>query len=280
MAQPTAPGQAGLGLSGPGIFWVNSRVKDPAEFPFDDFLRWYDDVHIPDILRVKPDGEDGGGGGGDGIRASWRYRCTDPNRASPVLVVHKCPDLAFLQTAAFRSIPMTHASLPGNKPIHQLAALDTRFVQHVETWSSPVANDGRAPMLVSEAIDPAADVTPDAFDAWFRSVHVPEVAALPGWRRTSRFALAFKKPNPDTDDAAHPTPRFLALHEFAEGPAAATDTAVVPASGIITTFPPQPAAATRAILDAARTVDVAAFRYVCGFGDVDTRWVDTAEKRV
>ncbi|CAK7215426.1 hypothetical protein SCUCBS95973_002468 [Sporothrix curviconia] len=265
MANPNRTDYEGPELSGAGILWINSKVTDPLSLPVDEFTRWYEDVHIPDIIAAR----DGG------IISSWRYQCTDAGRAAPYLAVYKCPNMGFIQSTEFKSIPMTHHSLPGNGPIHRFADFDARFLKHVETWSSPDAADGRTATLVSEAIEPAADLGADAFNEWFRSEHIQEVAKLPGWRRTSRFEMVFKKQNKDDPtSAAIITPHFLALHEFADG------ADFIPAAGALALFPPQPSAKSKAVLDGARKVDVAAFSFLRGFGDVGTRWVDTEEKRV
>ncbi|CAK7203428.1 hypothetical protein SEUCBS139899_006162 [Sporothrix eucalyptigena] len=265
MANPNRTDYEGPELSGPGILWINSKVTDPESLPVDKFTRWYEDVHIPDIIAAR----DGG------IISSWRYQCANTDRAAPFLAVYKCPNMGFIQSTEFKSIPMTHPTLPGNGPIHRFADFDARFLEHIETWSSLDAADGRTATLVSEAIEPASDLSADAFNAWFRSEHIQEVAKLTGWRRTSRFELVFKKENKDDlNSAAKITPHYLALHEFADG------SDVVPASGVVGSFPPQPSVASKAVLDNARKVDVAAFNFLRGFGNVGARWVDTEEKRV
>lgn len=229
MANPNRTDYEGPELTGPGILWINSKVTDPDTLPVDKFTRWYEDVHIPDIIAARP----------GGIISSWRYQCADAGRAAPFLAVYKCPNMGFIQSTEFKSIPMTHPTLPDNGPIHRYADFDARFLKHVETWSSPDATDGRTATLVSEAIEPASDIGADAFNEWFRTEHIKEVSALPGWRRTSRFELVFKKENKDDpNSAAKITRNYLALHEFASND-------VVPTSGVIGAFPPQPSAHPR-----------------------------------
>jgi hypothetical protein len=88
----------------------------------------------PDIIAAKP----------GGVAASWRYRCTDKQRPAPFLAVYKVPDMGFLQSSEFKSIPMVHPSLPDNGPIHRFAEFDARFLGHVESWSSEQAESGSA----------------------------------------------------------------------------------------------------------------------------------------
>lgn len=129
MAEPTLTHYQGDALAGPGMFWVNSRLKPDPNAPSlttDQFTQWYEAIHIPDIFAAKP----------GGITAAWRYQCLDPSRPSPFLAVYKVPDMGFLQTPEFESIPVAHGTLPGGGPIYALADFDARFLSHVETWKS------------------------------------------------------------------------------------------------------------------------------------------------
>jgi hypothetical protein len=252
MANPNRTDYEGEPLSGPGILWINSRITDPAMTP-EAFTRWYEQIHIPDIIAAKP----------GGVVASWRYQALNP-RSAPYLAVYKVPDMGFLQSAEFKAIPMVHPSLPGGGPIHRFAEFDARFLRLVESWSdgsttgacsncsvhaSTDANPpARSPVLVSEAIEPANDAE---FHEWYRG-HVTTVSRLPGWRRTSRFELVFKKENKDDPNRGKAmTPRWLALHEFDDLPCLPN----VP-------FPS----------------DIAAFRLLGGFGLAEACWAE--EERV
>jgi len=42
-----------LALSGPGIFWVNSGPLNATAFPYADYVKWYEGVHIPDWMGAK-----------------------------------------------------------------------------------------------------------------------------------------------------------------------------------------------------------------------------------
>ena len=123
---------------------------------------------------------------------------------------------------------------------------------------------GRTGLLVSEAIEPA-DGTTTEFHEWYRSEYIKQIAKLPGWRRTSRFELVFKKENKD-DPNRHLnfTPKWLALHEFDEGS--------LPADGVTTLL--GDATATDKITKSARKIDVAAFSILRGFGEKEACWVD------
>lgn len=132
MANPNRTDYEGEPLSGPGILWINSKVTDPATLSVNAFERWYEDIHIPDIIAAKP----------GGVVASWRYKCQDSSRKAPFLAVYRVPDMSFLQSSEFKSIPMVHPTLPDNGPIHRYADFDARFLGHVESWSSKDASSG------------------------------------------------------------------------------------------------------------------------------------------
>ena len=135
MANANRTDYEGEPISGPGILWINSKVTDPDSLSVDSFEKWYEEIHIPDIIAAKP----------GGVVSSWRYLCVDPDRPAPFLAVYKVPDMRFLQSTEFKNIPMVHPTLPGNGPIHRFAAFDARFLAHVETWKSAKASQGILP---------------------------------------------------------------------------------------------------------------------------------------
>lgn len=132
MANPNRTDYEGPPLSGPGILWINSRLTDPSFLPANSFHRWYEDIHIPDIIAAKP----------GGVVASWRYQCLDKTRDAPWLAVYKVPDMGFLQSSEFKAIPMVDDTLPEGGPIHKFAAFDARFLGFVESWKSKSAGNG------------------------------------------------------------------------------------------------------------------------------------------
>ncbi len=63
---------------------------------------------------------------------------------------------------------------------------------------------------MSEAIDPAENITDEAFHTWYRQNYIKELSQRKGWRRTSRFD------NTMGLGGRSQKPRWLALHEFDE----------------------------------------------------------------
>jgi hypothetical protein len=143
-------------LSGPGIIWTASKLEATDKVPPELFKKWYETVHIPEIIAVKP----------GGVVAASRYQCMDPERAAPYLAVYSLPDLGYLQTPEFKSVSMSDPMLPEGGPVHKFVAFDTRFYQRVQVVERPGASKERAPILISAAIDPAEGTEQD-FNEWY-----------------------------------------------------------------------------------------------------------------
>ena len=145
-------------LTGPGIIWTNCKIDAPDKVSPELFKKWYETVHITEIINAKP----------GGVVASSRYKCMDSEREAPYLAIYSLPDLGFLQTAEFKAVPMTNPMLPEGGPIHKFASFDTRFYQRVQVVERPGAPKGRAPILISAALDPA-DGTEEDFNEWYEN---------------------------------------------------------------------------------------------------------------
>jgi len=117
MSNPTSPrlGYTGPPLSGPGLITSNSNIIKPKLLSDELFNKWYDTVHIPDVLATGA------------VTAAYRFRNADQEAQKPYLAVYFVPDLAITQSEAFKSIPMTHDLLPNGASIHTLVHFDTRF---------------------------------------------------------------------------------------------------------------------------------------------------------
>ncbi len=121
-----------LSLSSPGFFWANSGVTTPNLFPYNDFVRWYENVHILDWMGAKP----------CAISAAWRYQSLDSSREKPFLVVYMYPNVSDLNAPEFRNVPLTHPSLPGGGPITKFVEFQGIGGPYIGTWKSPNATGG------------------------------------------------------------------------------------------------------------------------------------------
>jgi len=112
-------------ITGPGIFFVRSRIAHSAKDNFDEptFLHWYDDDHIPEVIASS------------GVNSGFRY--LDVNKTSPFgnetngkpfLAFYPMVDTAFTISKEFTSISVKSDILPsgmaGGKEIWDLADLD------------------------------------------------------------------------------------------------------------------------------------------------------------
>lgn len=127
-------------VSGPGIFWVNSGVTTPDLLPYQNFVRWYEDIHIPDWMGAKE----------GTMPVGWRYQCEDGSLETPFLVVYKFTDLADLGSKELAGVPLKHPSLPEGGPINKFTRFKAIVGPHIETWKSSTAPIGLYPAIFPE----------------------------------------------------------------------------------------------------------------------------------
>ncbi|CAK7225399.1 hypothetical protein SBRCBS47491_005876 [Sporothrix bragantina] len=189
-------------LSGPGVFWISSNTNDETIFAYDDFVRWYEDVHISDMINADPEHP---------LPVARRYQALSPTER-PFLVVYRMTDLAIVAGEAFRKVPLHHETLPGGGPIAQYAHFRGRFAGFVKAWGSP-GKEGT--LLISEVTE--------AMDELRYEEYMASVQSLPGWLRSSQYTIIMEndigrdKPPPSGPPTAGVPPaqtRWLTLHEF------------------------------------------------------------------
>jgi hypothetical protein len=124
-------------MRGPGILYVNSKITRPDKVSPELFAKWYEEIHIPDIFKTR------------GIKIAQRWKSIDPSSDRPYLAIYPVDDLAFLQSAAFKAIPVTSGMLPAPHGCFDFADFDTRYYEHVQTYQTESSNSS---MLHSRAI--------------------------------------------------------------------------------------------------------------------------------
>ncbi|KAF2496741.1 hypothetical protein BU16DRAFT_507377 [Lophium mytilinum] len=242
MANPNRTVYSGPPLSGPGILWINSKITAPDKLSPELFKTWYEEAHIPDIIGAKK----------GSVLAAWRYQCANPERPAPYLALYSIPDLAFLQTAEFRAVPMVHEMLPEGGPIHKFANFDTRYYKKIQVFEK----EGKTrPGMSRPAIQPAEGME-EELDKWYREEHLEQVSNEPGWIRSTRFELVFKVGDKGVANS-EVTPKWLAIHEFeADGLLGDMPRPLNPVSDL-----------TKKIVGNAIKVDAAKFTLIRGIGD-------------
>lgn len=147
MANPNRTSYSGPPLSGPGIMWVNSTPKPPLSDEI--FNKWYQDIHIPDIVRAKP--------GDTGCPAAWRFKCQNKGRLRPYLALYSVSDMSFIQSQEFARISQYHNILPEGGPSQRFVDFDTRFYRRLNVYEKlgGSAVNGIGKVVKSTAIQPA-----------------------------------------------------------------------------------------------------------------------------
>ncbi|CAK7203885.1 hypothetical protein SEUCBS139899_006635 [Sporothrix eucalyptigena] len=245
-------------FTGPGVFWISSNTNDESVFSYADFARWYEDVHIPDMIHADP---------ANPLPVARRYQALSPTER-PFLVVYKMPDLAFVVGEAFRKVPLHHETLPEDGPIAKFAHFRGRFAKYGGAWGRP---GPQASLLLSE-------ITEDtSYEEYMGGVQ-----SLPGWLRSSQYTIVLEneiggdKPpptGPPTPGSAPTMTRRLTLHEFdiaktggdlAEGRVASRPTTLPLISAEVDTE--------------VKVVEVLAYKLVRTYGDEALLFADIDEK--
>ncbi|KAK3679195.1 hypothetical protein LTR78_000756 [Recurvomyces mirabilis] len=183
----------------PGILFANSKIKKPDQLSKEEYTRWYEQVHIPDIFKTS------------GIKEASRWTALDPSQDRPFLALYPLDDLDFLDTDEFKAIPVHDDNLPGSGEIFDLADFDTRYYKLAQLYEPENAKSGQPDFVIAAAFTPTDD---KEYDAWYRQEHLKEVSGLTGWRKTERYDLTFARQNRSTgeDNKLPEPPKFLTLH--------------------------------------------------------------------
>lgn len=141
-------------------------LSAPGAVPLEEFHHWYDTDHAPARAALP------------GVLGAERYRAAD-DRDPDWLAVYplRLAALATPQYAALRVRSPDEAAL-----VERLAALDRRVYARLDGDGPPAP--AAAPLLLLVGLTSA---DPDALDAWYAEEHLPLLAAVPGWGRTTRF---------------------------------------------------------------------------------------------
>jgi len=208
MAAPTPPK-----LSGPGILYVTSRIASP-DLDEKTYLKWYEDDHIAEIMQTS------------GISSALRYKSIDESVDKPFMVAYPMADLGFTQGEEFKKIKVHSDMLPNGGPIYDLADIDVRYYQLVQTYDpNGPTPEGRVKIVHTAGIEPGPAVEDEEFDKWYREEHLRLIAEVPGYIRSTRFKLAYYRTNAqsrvlkglpprDADLTIAVPPKWFAIHEF------------------------------------------------------------------
>jgi hypothetical protein len=107
-------------FSGPGLMFVSSAITNTTELSEETFHKWYNDIHIPDVLKTGA------------VKHVARFKNADPGVEYPFVVLYVLPDLAFAASEEFKTIPNRHPMLPGSGLCFDSMKFDIRFYRLIQ----------------------------------------------------------------------------------------------------------------------------------------------------
>lgn len=181
-----------------GLCYVTSRAKDSSQLADAKFNEFYDDEHVPDMLRYNFS------------KLALRYKNTEPDSRAAYLALYPLGDIATLSSPETSKMmeECQHSRILGDNH-HSLIDYGIGVWTKLQTYEGynrnvSASHQGRARTLVAVFIEPGEGAEAEAdLDAWYRKQHLDMLSMCRGYRRSTRYRRA-------GDEA----PRFLALHEF------------------------------------------------------------------
>jgi hypothetical protein len=113
-----------------GLVWVNSKITNTSAITPSNFSKWYDEVHIPDMLKA-------------GVRTAFLYKNIDSKADRPWFALYLIPEMVLLSTKEFSSIPMTSDffDVPSKRG-DEVADFDGRVYQFIHSYEKEGVKPG------------------------------------------------------------------------------------------------------------------------------------------
>ena len=113
-----------------GLVWVNSKITNTAAITRSNSSKWYEEVHIPDMLKA-------------GVKTAFLYKNMDPKADRPWFALYPIPEMALLSTKEFGAIPMTSDffDVPSKRG-DEVADFDGRVYQFVHSYEKEGVKPG------------------------------------------------------------------------------------------------------------------------------------------
>lgn len=175
-----------------GLCYVTSKVKDPSQVSDAKFNEFYDDEHVPDILRYGFS------------KLALRYKNSNPDSKAAYLALYPQDDVDNINSPATAQMMANcrKSKVLGGQDHHELIEYGVSAWSKIQTFEgASKSGHDRGQTLVAVFIEPADE---DDLDAWYRKQHLDMLSMCRGYRRSTRYRRA-------GDDG----PKFLALHEYA-----------------------------------------------------------------
>ncbi|KAF2491046.1 hypothetical protein BU16DRAFT_517062 [Lophium mytilinum] len=226
--------------TGPGIIVSRFKLRDSSEVSQELLEKWYDEVHIPDVLATG------------GVKSAWRWKAADPEYGNQNMVLYKLPDLTFINDPKFQAIGMTSDLLPGSRSMLDFTAFDLRFYTMEQLFQTEHQPEDATSTIVWAAMEPAEGGAAE-LDSWYRDEHNQQMSKEPGWKRTTRFKIVGQLHD---ITPANDAPSFLTIHEFGDGHKIGTKV-----------LPLEPKTEwTKKVMGSAKTIDAGVYHKVKSFG--------------
>ena len=182
----------------PGLCYVTAKVRDPSKLSDEKFNDFYDNEHLPDMLRYNFS------------KVALRYKNANANGTAPYAALYPLEDITSLSspsTAQMMEECRKSKTLDGQDH-HELIEYGIGAWRTIQTFEgyghAEKTGHDRGKTLVAVSIEPGDGQAAEAdLDAWYRRQHLDMLAMCKGYRRTTRYKRV--------GDAS---PRFLALHEY------------------------------------------------------------------
>jgi hypothetical protein len=120
-------------MSQKDILWATSKITKPDAVTPSTFDKWYNEVHIPDVLKTSQ------------IHSAYRYKNIDPSAERPCFALYPVDDTNFGDSKEFANIPSTSNLFPDNGSVYDFVDFDVRFYDPVQVFEKEGAPAGMLP---------------------------------------------------------------------------------------------------------------------------------------
>jgi hypothetical protein len=185
-------------------------LTSPGAVPINEYTTWYDSDHAPSRAAVP------------GVITARRYKSLDAQRPE-WLAVYELSSADVLESAPYKKLWHKEPKYEHDL-IQRCDTLDRRVYTLMTRKTSKEYADiegetaekkkERVFMAVGLQPKPGSDLTDEEYNRWYEEEHIPLLAKVPGWLRSTRWMLkdAHGKDMAEVDKSK--VPRFLAIHEW------------------------------------------------------------------
>jgi hypothetical protein len=108
--------------TGPGLLFVNSKIRRTDILDEETFTKWYSSEHIPDMLKTS------------GVSSVLRLKNKDPKAEKPYLVLYPMQNIGFTQSEELKNVRIHSDLLPGGGPFDEYIDMDVRVYSFVDKY--------------------------------------------------------------------------------------------------------------------------------------------------